>query len=73
MMKNEILDYDKDYRLRLATNKELTRIKGYDFLNYLTDLMVKYSDSIGEAFSIEMEREIWQQRLKCQGCKLICQ
>ncbi|MBU5467524.1 hypothetical protein KQI49_11910 [Virgibacillus sp. MSJ-26] len=58
MMKNEILDYDKDYRLRLATNKELTRIKGYDFLNYLTDLMVKYSDSIGEAFSIEMEREI---------------
>lgn len=55
MMKNEILDYDNDYRLRLATNKELTKIKGYDFLNYLTDLMIKYSDSIGEALSIEME------------------
>ncbi|WP_158661040.1 hypothetical protein [Bacillus kwashiorkori] len=58
MIKNEIIDYDKDYRLRLATNKELTKIKGYDFLNYLTDLMVKYSDSIGEGFSIELEGEI---------------
>ncbi|MFA8439773.1 hypothetical protein [Pueribacillus sp. YX66] len=57
MMKNEMLDYDKDYRLRLATSKELTKIKGYDFLNYLTDLMVKYSDSIGKGFSIEMEGE----------------
>lgn len=57
MMRNEILDYDKDYKRRLATNKELTKIKGYDFLNYLTDLMVKYSDSIGNGFSIETEGE----------------
>lgn len=57
MIKNEILDFDKHYKLKLATNKELTKIKGYDFLNYLTDLMVKYSDSIGKGFSIEMEGE----------------
>ncbi|WP_176087252.1 hypothetical protein [Virgibacillus dokdonensis] len=58
MMKNEIIDYDKDFRIRLATNKELTKIKGYDFLNYLTDLMVKYSDSIGEGLPIDLEGEV---------------
>lgn len=58
MIKNEFIDYEKDYRLRLATNKELTKIKGYDFLNYLTDLMVKYSDSIEEGLSIELEGEL---------------
>lgn len=57
MVRNEILDYDKDYKLKLATNKELSKIKGYDFLNYLTDLMVKYSDSIEKRFSVEMEGE----------------
>jgi hypothetical protein len=34
MIKNEILDLDKHYKLKLATNKELTKIKGYDFLNF---------------------------------------
>jgi len=57
MNKSEILDYDKDYKLRLATDIELTKIKGYDFLNYLTDLMIRYSDSIEKGFSIEMEGE----------------
>jgi hypothetical protein len=58
MIKSEIIDYEKDYRRRLATNKELTKIKGYDFLNYLTDLMVKYSDSIGKGLSNELEDEV---------------
>lgn len=57
MTKNEILDYDTDYKRILATNEELTKIKGHDFLNYLTDLMIKYSGSIGNGYSIETEGE----------------
>lgn len=57
MKKDEILDYDADYKRRLATNEELTKIKGYDFLNYLTDLMIKYSGPIGNELSIETEGE----------------
>lgn len=53
MIKNEILDFDKHYKLKLATNKELTKIKGYDFLNFLTDLMIKYSYT----FITELEDE----------------
>lgn len=59
MNRDEVLDYNRDYKLKLATNAELTRIKGYDFLNYLTDLMIKYTDSMNN-LSDGLGRENWQ-------------
>ncbi|MCM3112836.1 hypothetical protein [Lederbergia lenta] len=57
MRKSEILDYNTVYKRRIAKNEELRKIKGYDFLNYQTDLIIKYSASIGNGFSIETKEE----------------
>jgi hypothetical protein len=55
MKDNLELDYNQHYEKILATKEELEKIKASDFLQYFSDLIIKYSNQIEDKMKCKSE------------------
>ncbi|MFT4414521.1 hypothetical protein ACLM5H_11745 [Fredinandcohnia humi] len=55
MKENLELDYNQHYDKILATKEELKKIKASDFLQYFSDLIIKYSNQLEDKIKCKSE------------------